>query len=52
MITSLYYKIINLHFICRQFEPKHKKLMIDFDEIDWNNMTQLPTSPKPDLEII
>lgn len=28
-----------------QYTPKHKKIVIDFSEIDWNNMNQLPQTP-------
>nr|CAI5866774.1 unnamed protein product [Callosobruchus analis] len=29
----------------RQFTPKKNKIVIDFSEIDWNNMSQLPETP-------
>ncbi|XP_023012609.1 deoxycytidylate deaminase [Leptinotarsa decemlineata] len=29
----------------RQFVPKHKKIVIDFTEINWNDMNQLPQTP-------
>ncbi|VEN38715.1 unnamed protein product [Callosobruchus maculatus] len=29
----------------RQFIPKKNKIVIDFSEIDWNNMSQLPETP-------
>lgn len=28
-----------------QFVPKQKQIVIDFTEIDWNNMNQLPSTP-------
>lgn len=32
-------------FFCRQYIPKSKQIVIDFSEINWNDMTQLPPSP-------
>lgn len=32
-------------FNFRQFIPKNRKIVIDFDEINWNDQSQLPTSP-------
>ncbi|XP_044748480.1 deoxycytidylate deaminase-like isoform X2 [Coccinella septempunctata] len=29
-----------------QYVPEHSKIVIDFNEIDWNNMNQLPKTPK------
>lgn len=29
----------------RQFVPKHNQIVIDFSEIDWNNQTQVQTTP-------
>ncbi|PSN43185.1 Deoxycytidylate deaminase [Blattella germanica] len=29
-----------------QYVPRNPQVVIDFNEIDWNNMTQLPPSPK------
>ncbi|XP_058789358.1 deoxycytidylate deaminase [Phymastichus coffea] len=29
-----------------QYKPKNKKIVIDFSEINWNDMTQVPPSPK------
>ncbi|XP_066262957.1 deoxycytidylate deaminase [Euwallacea similis] len=29
----------------RQFIPKNRKIVIDFDEINWNDQSQLPSSP-------
>lgn len=29
----------------RQFVPKNRKIVIDFDEINWNEQNQLPSSP-------
>ncbi|XP_063704784.1 deoxycytidylate deaminase [Culicoides brevitarsis] len=29
-----------------QFMPKQKQIVIDFSEIDWNNMSQLPQTPR------
>nr|XP_018898300.1 PREDICTED: deoxycytidylate deaminase [Bemisia tabaci] len=29
----------------RQYIPKNQQIVIDFTEIDWNNMTQLPPTP-------
>lgn len=29
-----------------QYVPNEKKIVIDFDEIDWNNMNQLPKTPE------
>ncbi|KAL1489975.1 hypothetical protein ABEB36_013897 [Hypothenemus hampei] len=31
-----------------QFTPKKRKIIIDFDEINWNDQSQLPTSPPLD----
>ncbi|OXU16903.1 hypothetical protein TSAR_004475 [Trichomalopsis sarcophagae] len=28
-----------------QYKPKHEKIVIDFGEINWNDMTQLPPTP-------
>lgn len=28
-----------------QYEPINKKIVIDFSEINWNDMTQLPATP-------
>ncbi|XP_014224634.1 deoxycytidylate deaminase [Trichogramma pretiosum] len=28
-----------------QYFPKHKKIVIDFEEINWNEMSQLPSTP-------
>lgn len=30
----------------RQYEPKNKEIVINFSEINWNNMNQLPPTPK------
>ncbi|XP_066153214.1 deoxycytidylate deaminase [Euwallacea fornicatus] len=32
----------------RQFTPKNRKIVIDFDEINWNDQSQLPSSPVHD----
>ncbi|ENN83598.1 hypothetical protein HUJ04_009759 [Dendroctonus ponderosae] len=32
----------------KQFAPKNRKIIIDFDEINWNDQNQLPTSPVMD----
>lgn len=29
---------------CRQYEPTHKRIVIDFSEINWNAMVQLPST--------
>ncbi|CAG9860541.1 unnamed protein product [Phyllotreta striolata] len=29
----------------RQFVPKHSKIVIDFNQINWDNMNQLPDTP-------
>jgi len=29
----------------RQFIPKNRKIVIDFDEINWNDQSQVPSSP-------
>lgn len=45
--------IITLEFFCyRQYIPKNKHIVIDFSEINWNDMTQLPPSPMkmPDVD--
>ncbi|KAF5296949.1 hypothetical protein FQR65_LT10101 [Abscondita terminalis] len=34
-----------------QHIPKHKKIEIDFTEIDWNNMQQVPSSPFKGLSL-
>lgn len=34
--------------IFREFTPKNRKIIIDFDEINWNDQNQLPTSPVMD----
>lgn len=31
--------------IFRQFVPKNKRIVIDFTEINWDNMSQLPDTP-------
>lgn len=33
-----------------QFVPKQKQIVIDFTEIDWNNMNQLPPTPMKTLK--
>jgi len=30
----------------RQFTPKQKKIVIDFDLVDWNNASQVPPTPR------
>ncbi|XP_011499376.1 PREDICTED: deoxycytidylate deaminase isoform X1 [Ceratosolen solmsi marchali] len=32
----------------RQYKPKNEKIIIDFNEINWNEMTQLPSTPLKD----
>ncbi|KAF2884478.1 hypothetical protein ILUMI_21695 [Ignelater luminosus] len=34
-----------------QYIPKSEKLVIDFTKINWNDMSQLPTSPMKNLEL-
>lgn len=34
----------------RQFVSKQSRIVIDFNEIDWNKMNQLPVSPSKDIE--
>ncbi|KAK4887572.1 hypothetical protein RN001_003843 [Aquatica leii] len=34
-----------------QYIPKNKSLVIDFTEIDWNNMQQVPSSPFKELSL-
>ncbi|KAG7203682.1 hypothetical protein KM043_013710 [Ampulex compressa] len=37
----------------RQYIPQNRKIVIDFSEINWNEMTQLPPTPiKKDFEFI
>jgi hypothetical protein len=44
--------IICLHVgsYCRQYSPQCQQIVIDFKEIDWNNMAQLPPSPVKEIE--
>ncbi|XP_063227906.1 deoxycytidylate deaminase [Bacillus rossius redtenbacheri] len=35
-----------------QYKPSMKKITIDFTEIDWNNMTQLPPSPQKSEDLV
>lgn len=35
----------------RQYIPEHKKIIIDFSEIDWNAMNQLPPTPQKENSI-
>lgn len=33
-----------------QYIPKNEKIVIDFSEINWNMMSQLPSTPQNDLK--
>lgn len=35
----------------RQYVPKHKHIVIDFSEINWNEMSQCPSSPRKHAEL-
>lgn len=32
-----------------QHQPVNRKIVIDFNDIDWNNMNQLPPTPKRNI---